>query len=229
MITIDDLQTLYDTSYFEERENHISIKEKQRDNPNALSEVTFTFSGKLIYIKSCFLDHSKSIYRIHAKHLNFKKICDGAFIIKHQDNLFLIWVELKSGYNDVCKKAIFQLPVSYIKLKSHLKNFPNYIPNHYKELGIIISYSPQESENDNESIMVSKRKLVKYETVYDSIRFKYDKDIRTYQATFLNGDDFGLNDMNIQDDLKMKSLYIHHCIADSPNTTINLDAILDSL
>ena len=52
MITIDDLQTLYDTSYFEERENDISIKEKQRDNPNALSEVTFTFSGKLIYIKS---------------------------------------------------------------------------------------------------------------------------------------------------------------------------------
>ena len=37
------------------------------------------------------------------------------------------------------------------------------------------------------------------------------------------------NDMNIQDDLKMNSLYIHHCIADSPNMTINLDAILDSL
>lgn len=229
MISIEDLQTLYDVSYFEEREDSISIREKQRNNPDALSKVNFTFSGQLIYIKSDFFDDSKSIYRKHAEHLNFKKICDGVLIINQHEKNYIVWIELKSGYNEVCKKAIFQLPASYIKLKSHLKNFPSYIPTQYQELGIIVSFPPQKYENDNEDIMVAKRKLVKYVTEHDRIRFKYDKDIRTHHATFLMGDDFGFNDLNIQDELKMKSLYIHHHVADAPSITIDLDKILETI
>lgn len=230
MIAIEDLQTLYDTSYFEERENTVCIKEQQRNNPNALSKVDFTFSGKLINIKSTFLKNSETIYRKHTEHLNFRQICDGVLIIKYNEKNFIIWVELKSGYNEVCKKAIFQLPASYIKLKSHLKNFPNYIPDQYTELGIIVSYPPQKYENDNDDIMKAKRKLVKYETAYDRIRAKYDKDIREHHATCLMGEDFGFNEMNIQDDIKMKSLFIHHHNANSPNNmTIDLDKILDTI
>ena len=65
--------------------------------------------------------------------------------------------------------------------------------------------------------MTAKRKLVKCETAYDRIRAKYDKDLRVHHATFLMGEDFGFNEMNIQDDLKMKSLFIHHHNANSPN------------
>ena len=230
MITLKDLQALYDSTYIEDKKFGVKINEPQRNNPDALSEVIFCFSGTLIHIKSSFLNDSKSIFSKGSNYLSFKHICDGVFIVKNDKSKYLVWIELKSSYNEVCKKAIFQLPASYTKLKSHLKNLPSYIPNEYKEIGIIISYSPKllKDDENNEEVMSYKRKLIDSSTKEDIIKYKYDKDIRKFQATFLDGIDFGFDKININEDIKMKSLYIYHYIADSPKIFINLDSILDT-
>lgn len=66
-------------------------------------------------------------------------------------SIIIVYVELKSGYNEVCKKAVYQLPLSSIKIKSFLRNLSNFNLNDYIEVGLIVSFPPTEKDKFDDS------------------------------------------------------------------------------
>lgn len=155
MITADDLRQIYRKEYIQENIGDIAVTEKQQ-NKDALAEIKFKFSGHAIYVVQELLENTKDAYSrcSSTSPLQLQKICDGFFIVDtNEDSHYIIYLEMKSGFNDVKKKAILQIPPSYIKINSHLNDFDSFKKNEYKEFALIVSYPPKPySVTDSEAV-----------------------------------------------------------------------------
>ena len=146
-IDISDLTSFYSSELFQSGNNSVILKEKQQ-NAGSLSSVEILTPGEYILIKPGFLNESKEAYRKIDKHISYRDINDGTLLVEYKGKRYLVYIELKSGYNGVCSKAIYQLPVSSIKIKSYLRNFASYTPGEYEEVGLIVSFPPKQIKPD---------------------------------------------------------------------------------
>lgn len=230
MIRINDLTQLYKPTYFESKSGSIVVKEPQKE-ARTLKEVTFTFTGSMIFINPKFLDDSTEIYIKPPTGVSFRHICDGIFILEQNEKKYIIWIELKSGYNDVCKKAIDQLATSYVKTKSHLMNFSTFNPAEYIELGIIVSFPPKpEDLNDvGNNPMVIENKLRNVGICAPTYKSSYSRALRIHQEVIMRGTDFGFHTLSLVPQITMDKLYVKHQPVNDESAIIDLNGILQQM
>lgn len=234
MITVEDLRQIYCPEYISDADGVMTVTEEQKTNPKALSRVTFNFSGHIIYIKQDILDKTKEIYKKNqGQTLFLNKICDGVLLLDTQDSHYIIYLEMKSGFSDVRKKAILQIPPSYVKINSLLKGFTSFDKSQYQEMGLIVSYPPRKYivSDDNPKIMAYKKNSIMNDSK-DMICEKYYSILRDRGVAEFNGQDFYMNRFcNICSEMLFKSLtVVHQSVSDCcVEADINLDDVLKVL
>lgn len=227
---IDDLRFLYNENYFSNRSQSVTLTENQ-EKESSVKQVEFLFSGDMVSIDNSLLLDSKDIYRKYANHkhndVSFKRNCDGLFIVEKDGIKWLLLVELKSSFCDVAKKAIEQIGVSYIKIKSHLNSISSYNSEEYNELGIIISFPPDyidyEDVNNNDYVVDNKLRNVESEPDF---KHTYDKEFRKNKQITLEGKYFGLDSQSLAQSIALKKLTIKHVTVNENAATVNLDDYL---
>lgn len=232
MFNLNDIGNLYNPAYLGKNSNSYLWKEKQ-SNPNSLTQVEFVFKGGTIsYIKSGLLKEMQDAFR-KTETLNLRMICDGVLFLDRGEEHFLAILEVKSRFGDVKKKAISQIPASYIKTKSILNDFVSYNKTDYKEFGLIVSYpfiEPQIDSEDNYIVMDNKLKMI--EDKYEKIMSKYNQSLKNSHSAILLGIDFGFDKLpQIKPELCFDKLIVKHYPVENHCTkvTINLDTIINTL
>ena len=236
MFDVNEIGVLYNLDYIGKNKDSYVWDEKQRDNPDALAKVTFVFKGGTIgYLKSDLLKKMQCAYRGDSTiMLNFRRICDGLLFLDRGNDHYFVVLEVKSGFGDVKKKAIGQIPASYVKAKSILHDFLSYNKSNYKEFGLIVSYphvtySPFDSEN-NPIIMEHKRKII--EDKSEIITSKYNDLLLNQQSAVFLGSDFEFNKLTqVNSDLFFDKLIVKHCPVANKciQATVDLDKIISTL
>lgn len=221
VVTAEDLRQIYCPEYILDADNGIKVTEKQKDNPDALAEITFRYGGHIIYVTQHILDKSKDIYRSGPDGaLCLRKICDGFILLDTPDAHYIIYLELKSGCSDVRKKAILQIPASYLKINSLLKGFSSFDKSQYRELALIVSYPPKPAaagggSDENPKVMAYKKKIVRHDGE-DMIRDKYYNMLLSDGVAMFEGTDFHMDKLrNICPEMRFSRLcVIHKTVAD---------------
>lgn len=235
MITTDDLKQLYCHEYIREANDVIVATERQQ-NRGALAEVRFKLNGHAIYVSQDLLERTKDAYlkSTASNALQFQKICDGFLIVDTSDDShYIIYLEMKSGYNDVKKKAFVQIPPSYIKINSCLNDFDSFDKKEYKEFALIVSYPPKpysvtDGDAVNSKIIAYKKSITGIATI-DSVCETHSKRLRNDGYTIFKGEDFGMDKLvNISGNLLFDKLVVCHESVDDQcvRAEVDLDAII---
>ena len=225
-LALNDLKEFYDPSYFKEFSQHYTLTEKQTD-PTRLSEVNVTTSGNGFFITPNFLSDCKELFRKIDANLSFRDNNDGTFILEQNGMQFIIYVEMKSNYGAVKKKAIKQIPISSIKIKSLLRNLQAFQPQDFIEYGLIISYPPSEEDkyDSKNNEMVFDHKL-NYQAVQRGCEDCIDKELRNKKKVCLKAEHFpNLPQDKLHEDIKFKEMMVYHCAVSGNGNTVDLDAI----
>lgn len=224
MITAEDLRQIYKHDYVAEADGRITVKEHQ-DNPDALSEITFLFSGHITHIRSSIIGKSDSLYRTDAQRaLILSKIFDGLLILDTDDDRhYIIYLEMKSGFNDVRKKAVQQIPASYLKINSLLRNFTSYDKSRYKELGLIVSYPPKSDTTDSRKVLAGKIDFIDKDSE-EYIKEKYFKALREHSFAIFDGHDFYMDALkNVSPEILFKTLPVFYIAVEDKCVTTQID------
>lgn len=231
-VRISDLQSFYDAALFSEGSKEVRITEKQNKEAG-LACVMLSVEGQYILLHADFLKQTETLYRKIDKHLSFRSVNDGTLLIKTTDGKrYLIYMELKSGYNDVCKKAVYQIPVSSIKIKSYLRNMAGYIPGEYQEAGLIISYPPRLGDRldavNNSMVFDSKQTYM--DQLAGRASNSIDESLRRNGQVTLNSDDFpALNQQFLHPDIQFRTMNVFYRSVTSDNETVDLMPILNQI
>lgn len=226
MLTVSELKTLYTPGYFQTASGKLTVREQQQSS-SALRQVELSYTGDAIFISPQFLDDESRPYFKPTSGLNLRQICDGVILLSKEGKNYLIVLELKSGYNDVCKKAVNQLAACYVKTKFHLHRFASYSPSDYEELGLIISFPPTSSDEldveNNEMVMGRKLQITGQE---DPVQKRYDRELRTAHQTTLSGADYQMDKLPLASPYLLNTLTVKHCQVNAPEAAVDLDALL---
>ena len=228
----DDLKSFYNCDLFQECKSELSLVEKQK-TANTLSVVHVRFPGNGIFIKPQFLKDSLNVYRKIDSEISFRDINDGTLIVDFEGKLFLVYIELKSGYNDVCKKAIKQIPVSSIKIKSYLRNFSSFNLDNYKELGVIVSFPPPTDANfdsNNNSMVFDYKLQYLHKQLEDDNIDIFNKNLRKNKCAVLKEKYFSSLDQTLLvDDIKFHELVIFHFPVEGDHQYIDISDCLSKM
>ncbi len=169
MITIDDLKkSIYQSDYFTFFTKKIRVTNESKAPQNGqpiLQYVDLDSNGEFIEISNKLLKDSANIYsRKEDKPLSrisFKRDCDGICFLKLGEKGFLLFIEVKTGFNEIKTKGLEQLVASYVRTRCLLNVVDTYLPDVYEEKLILISY-PYDSkqEMNNEKVIESKQKTI---------------------------------------------------------------------
>ena len=134
MFDLLEIGSLYNSAYIGKEKDSYVWTETQR-TPNTLAQVRFVFRGGVIsYIKAGLLDKMRGAYQPnYSGPLMLGKICDGILFLDRGDEHYFVVLEVKSSFNEIKKRAINQIPASYVKTKSILNDFSSYRINDYEE------------------------------------------------------------------------------------------------
>lgn len=228
MITKNKLSELYNSSLFSEHADSFSLLES--DKGAFISGATFNLpGGSFVVCSEKLWSASTELYVKRSQDFYFKRKCDGFVICDYNDKYYLIWIELKSGFNNIFKDAIYQIASCYVKSKSYLHNIKAYHPEEYKELGIVVSepediqiYTPEQ----NKQIYDRRVQLTTAEeTAMDKCRRRY----RKKGKIILNGTDFGANGLQLADNIMLQSLPVVSVTSTIPHPSVDLAQIIAAL
>lgn len=225
MVTKNDFSELYDSNLFTNATNSFSLRESQKDA--SVKGAEFVLPGaEFIVCTESIWSSSTELYTKKSAEFEFKRECDGFVLCDFNDKHYLLWIELKSGFSDIFNKAVYQLSGCYVKAKSYLRNIASYNPDEYKELGIVVSL-PEEQKvrtiSGNTSVLNRRTRLVlTEETASDRCRRRY----RKTGTINLKGEDFGLSQLHLSDDIMLKELPVASCTTTKECPTIDLANVL---
>lgn len=228
-VRLNDLISLYEPFLFESGNGIVRLKEKQNKS-NGLAGVDLRIDGPFIFFTPNFLEHTKDLYKRKGEHISLKKNNDGTLLIDDvEGNHYLVYIELKSGYTKVSSKAINQIPISSIKIKSYLRNLASYVPGEYKELGLIISYPPQASDkldaDNNDMVFDAKQTYIEEQT--DSTTNLIDQSLRRNGVATIQESDFPtLSQATFHPEIQFHAMPIFHKSVTTNDETIDLMPLL---
>lgn len=237
MFDLLEIGSLYNSNYIgKEKDSLIWTEKGNQRNPNTLARVTFVFKGgEISYIKADLLDKMREAYQPNCSGtLMLGKICDGVLFLDRGDEHYFVVLEVKSSFNEIKKKAINQIPASYIKTKSILNDFVSYSKEDYNEFGLIVSYpyveiSKTDSEN-NATVLDYKNKITGDRN--EAVISKYNKLLKDTQSATFMGSDFGFDKLTcIKQHLLFQSLVVKHYSVENHQKygTVNLDDVINTL
>lgn len=227
MISKNDLSEIYEPSLFTTCSDSFSLIEK--DKGATMKGVSFVLNGaQFIVCTESIWSQSVNLYAKESQDFNFKRKCDGFVICSYEDKQFLIWIELKSSFNQVFNDAIYQISGCYVKMKSYLRNLAAYHPEDYQEIGIVVSHPDgfmNRSISGNQQIDVRHQQLVNPE---ESPKDKYRRLYRSTNKIELLGNDFGADKLHLADEIILHKLPIISIQSEDTNPTIDLLTIIGS-
>ena len=235
MIEVRELSQLYSSDYVGVYEDSYKWTEK-KNSPTMLYEVEFQLSGGRIgYISSNLLKDTQDAYNKTATSvLNLKKICDGILVLEKDGHKYLAVLECKSGFAEVKKKAIEQIPASYVKSMSILNDFSTFNKQDYKVFGLIVSYPYKETtitnSDNNTTVLDGKQAFIGNQL--EMLKIKYNMQLRDTQKSDFLGKDFLLPLLtSVKPDLLFDVLSVrHHAVPDLCGTAVvDLAPILATL
>lgn len=218
------INSIFDSAYFEKPASRFSLLEKQNTS-GKLHKVDFVLSGNAIVIKNDILSETSRGYKKIDNSVSFKRDCDGLLLIDKDDKHYLVFIELKSSFNEVANSAIYQIASSYVRLKHYLMAIDSYNAGNYEEIGIIISYPYTEKVGDNE-VLSRREGLIKggYGTFVDRCKM----DFRNGKHILMNSSDIGIDVLSISSNLQLNKFKIINInVPDGALTaTVDLDKYL---
>lgn len=235
MFDITELKQLYDAQHFTVSQNQYTWTEKQK-NEKALASVSLQYGGgRISVISSSLLQQTQDAYHDDKNNtLSLRKICDAILLLDRDDQHYIIILEVKSGFNDIKKKAIRQIPASYIKLHSLLNDFSTFNKADYRTFGLVISYPykqlPATSAERNPEVMAHKRIIAGNKA--EQVTQRYANQLRDKGKTTLQAADFELGRLSaVKPALLFQGLEVLHCpVPDKQNSaTVDLDAVIRQL
>lgn len=235
MFDLLEIGSLYNSDYIGKEKDSLIWTENQK-NPNTLAQVKFVFEGgEISYIKSGLLNKMREAYQPnYSGALMLGKICDGILFLDREDEHYFVVLEVKSSFNEIKKKAINQIPASYIKTKSILNDFVSYCKEDYNEFGLIVSYpyveiSKTDSEN-NTTVMDYKRKITGDKN--EAVTSKYSMLLKDTQSATFIGSDFEFDRLTgVKQHLLFQSLEVKHYPVRNhcKSATVDLDKVINTL
>lgn len=215
------LNELYNPKLASFQDGSFTISEN--DENAFVKSVSFNLPGaKFLVLGESLWNTTENIYTEKSEHFQFRRKCDGVVICSYQEQKYIIWIELKSSFNEIFEDAIFQLSGCYVKMKSYLKNFETFNSTEYKELGIVISQQDKKTVND----LVQNRRTDNTNTAIQKCRSHY----RLNNQILLRGEDFGIEKLHLAPFIKLNELPVYFQPVTQRHTqNIDLASILQTI
>lgn len=231
MIDIADLRSsIYDHRLFNEKPLFLTIKNENEDKKDVLKYVVLKSKGTFIKLENGIFEGSSKIYHKEDDFVSFKKSCDGVFLLHRGDRHFLIFAEIKSGFEEIKKKAFSQLISSYVRIKNLLATIDTYNNDEYEEVGLIISY-PSTVVADIESNSEYSISRGYVSSRWNSVLNRYDYSLRKQCQVNLQLKHFNIDKMHITPGFINESFLVRHIDVESKANSdeIDLDPVLDAI
>lgn len=236
MITKKELSAIYRNDYFMEGTGEISIKETNLTNPNSdLKSLKLTgIDGKYLQISPQWLKDSNEPYNAKFNQLKlFRRDCDSIILMNHKGVQYALWLELKSGFDSATKEAMFQLVGSYIRSKTYLNAFSDFVSDHFVELAVVVGHPKKDddiSASGNDMVLGVKRQHTpKNATSIESLVTKYRRKLLTKNITNLVAADFEVDRMPFAPSVTFDKLPFVHIVTEGQDCKMSIDDILKNL
>lgn len=231
MIQKEDITQIYDKGLFQEASDELTIKESDKiafikGTTLVLKDAIFFYSNESIWSASEGLFLKKSDQHF----CRFRSKTDGLIFCSYHETNYLIWIELKSSFDQIFNKAIYQLCACYTKAKILLNTFTNYDAFDFKELCIVVS-KPEEAKEksvDGNDAVTSRRNLLTSQS--SSVAEQRCK--LAYRKTgkiVLDYHDFDLQNTVIKDAFLPNNIPVFHVPSLEPEPSIDLESIITEL
>ena len=224
MVTCEELGSLYDSTFFSQPSGSFTIHESEPNN--GLEDVMFSFSGNVIQIHG-LLKKSKDLYSTTClPSLSLRKNCDGLVLVEYKERRFLVSIELKSGFNEVCRSAVFQLYASTLKARGLLGVYHGVLD--CIPVSIICSFL--KTPDDRETPAEYKNSLV-LANGRDDVIHRFRRIVNNDRCFRLSADDFEADRLPLDHGIVPPVVFTRHCSVPqgSHQFQTDLDLILDGL
>lgn len=227
MIDISILQSsCYSKSYFSViNTGVVPINERANAGiPNRLQTVEIIIPQKTIMISNEFLKDGSRIYRKiteYDSNYSYRSDCDGILLTEKENQKYLITIELKSGYNEVKSKAIYQLVTSEIKTGHYLSLLKEFDLSDYRLIGLVFSYPPSSCITSNDDMADAKDAMIINQ--YGSTASKCDNCFRYNKDYMLLPDDFYFTELHIKHPFIPAGMVLKHIPVPANQQTFTFD------
>lgn len=222
-----NIDNMFDPNLFVSSTHSFTIKESDRGAD--VREVDFYLpNGTFDVCTEKIWSTCTNLYTKKFGDFYFRRKCDGVAICKKGSHNYLIWIELKSGFNQIFSDAIYQIAACYVKMKSYLRNFAVYNPNEYEELGIVVSLPEgviNETIENNKQIADRRNSLVNLgkEPLTDKCRRRYRKEGKIE----LLASDFTIYQQSFVPEIQIQHLPIIHISTQTPVCSVDLEHVIN--
>lgn len=172
-----------------------------------------TSNGIFLNINNSLLRECCQIYQSEnrpAGRISFKRDCDGIFLLEVDNRKLLIVMEVKSGFNEVKKKAFEQLVASYVKTRAILQSVDGYNPVDYEELGILVSYPPSGAMTPPTNGMTSTKSAVVAPSPLDMLNNANATKLSVDSEVILDLSDYKVDACYLNPSLYNRQLHVKH-------------------
>ena len=233
MISIEYLkESIYRECYFSMSIGVLDVCNEDRPAVGTLSKVEMRSKGTFINLSNKLLKISRDIYQSADRdtgRISYCRDCDGICLLELDGRNILLFVEVKSGFNELKKKAFEQLVASYIKTRCILQSIKGYNPDDYEEMGIIISYPPTAIPTSSLSTsLIGIKSATIAPSIIDKLNARNVTALRVDQEVTLNLSDYKVDTCHVNPSLYRSSLHVKHIsVTDlAISETIDLDSYL---
>lgn len=214
MISIATLkESIYEADYFTQAPHTLTVHNEKNDKPDTLALVEMTTAGTFINVDNKILKEGSRIYQSENRgigRISFKRDCDGICLLELGERKLLLVIEIKSGFNEVKKKAFEQLVASYVKTRSILQTIEGYNPADYEEIGLLVSYPPSGAKAVDTTSMMSTKSAIVAPSPLDKVNNKNATKLSVDREVTLDLNDYKVDACHVNPSLYNKTLYVKH-------------------
>lgn len=231
MISIASFKkSIFKDEYFKEYAGALTVRNEDEGATKLLSTVNITSKGSFINISNKILKESSSIYKTEDRtkgYISYRRDCDGICILELNKRKILLIIEVKSGFNEVKKKAFEQLVASYVKTRCILQTIDGYNPADYEEMGLVISYPPTGKATLNPTSLIKTKVAAINPSYLDKLNADNASKLSVDKKVVLTLSDYKVDRSHINAAYYNPSLLVKHIsVSDSASSdTIDLDGL----
>lgn len=233
MISVEHLKrSIYRECYFSQSTGRLDVLNEDRSTiGSVLSRVEMLSKGTFINLSNELLKKSRSIFQTEDKEsgrISYCRDCDGICLLELGERNILLFVEVKSGFNELKKKAFDQLVASYVKTRQILQSIKGYNPDEYEEMGIIVSYPPSGTLTLSPNSLIDIKSSLIGLSALDKLNANNAMALRMNKEVTLNLSDYKVDACLVNSSLYRPSLQVKHIsVTDlASSETIDLDSYL---
>lgn len=214
MISISDFQeSIFRSDFFSTSVGSLTIHNEEKPSPGTLSYVELISSGLFINIANGILKDGSNIYQSENKaqgRISFRRDCDGICLLQLGNRNVLLIIEVKSGFNEIKRKAFEQLLASYVKTRCMLHSLNTYVPADYEEMGILFSYPPSGTSTITTQMVFANKAAVITPSYLDTLNMANATALRVNQEVTLNLRDYHIDQCHVNPSFYNPTLRVKH-------------------